>query len=90
MVEPKEQSCHGLTIKQLFSNSSFWVLMVVMVCASASELSISQWASAFVEAGLNVDKTIGDLFRPCGFALMMGISRTIYGKYGHGLNLTTS
>ncbi len=31
MVEPKEQSSHGLTIKQLFINSSFWLLMVVMV-----------------------------------------------------------
>ena len=39
------------------------------------------------ETGINVDKTIGDLFGPCGFALMMGISRTIYGKYGHMLNL---
>ena len=61
--------------------------MVVMVCAGASELFISQWALAFAKAGLNVDKTIGDLFGPCGFALMMGISRTIYGKYGHGLYL---
>ena len=57
----KEQSNHGLTIKQLFCNSSFWLLMVVMVCGGASELSISQWALAFAEAGLNVDKTIGDL-----------------------------
>ena len=31
MVEPREQSSHGLTIKQLFCNSSFWLLMVVMV-----------------------------------------------------------
>ena len=34
-----------------------------------------------------MDKTIGDLVGPCGFALMMGISRTIYGKYGHMVNL---
>ena len=61
--------------------------MVVMVCGGASELSISQWASAFAEAGLNMDKTIEDLFGPCGFVLMMGISRTIYGKYEHMLNL---
>ena len=58
-----------------------------MVCGGASQLSISQWALAFAEAGLNVDKTIGDLFGLCGFALMMGISRTIYGKYGHMLHL---
>ena len=59
----------------------------MMLCAGASEQAVSQWASAFAEQGLGVSKTIGDLAGPMAFALLMGISRLIYGKYGEKLNL---
>ena len=44
-------------------------------------------ASAFAEQGLGVNKTIGDLAGPMFFAVMMGISRAFYGKYGDKLDL---
>lgn len=77
----------GLTIKQLFSQKVFWILMLMMMCAGASEQAVSQWASTFAEQGLGVSKTIGDLAGPMAFAMLMGISRLIYGKYGHKLDL---
>lgn len=77
----------GLTIKQLFSQRIFAVLMLMMLCAGASEQVVSQWASAFAEKGLGVSKTVGDLAGPMAFAMMMGISRLIYGKYGHKIDL---
>ncbi len=77
----------GLTITQLFRKKIFWMLMLMMMCAGASEQAVSQWASTFAEQGLGVSKTIGDLAGPMAFAMMMGISRLIYGKYGHKLNL---
>ena len=60
----------------------------LMVCAGASELSMSQWASAFAESALGLSKTVGDLAGPCLFAVAMGISRVIYGKFGTRLELT--
>lgn len=77
----------GLTIKQLFSQKVFWILMLMMMCAGASEQAVSQWASTFAEQGLGVSKTIGDLAGPMAFAMLMGTSRLIYGKYGHRLDL---
>lgn len=77
----------GLTIKQLFSQRIFAVLMLMMLCAGASEQVVGQWASAFAEKGLGVSKTVGDLAGPMAFAMMMGISRLIYGKYGHKIDL---
>lgn len=77
----------GLSISKLFRKKIFWVLILMMLCAGASEQAVSQWASTFAEQGLGVNKTIGDLAGPMAFALMMGISRLIYGKYGHKLNL---
>lgn len=77
----------GLTVKQLFTNNYFWILMLMMMCAGASEQAISQWTSTFAEQGLGVGKTAGDLAGPMSFALLMGTARLIYGKYGHTLNL---
>ena len=58
-----------------------------MVCAGASEQSVSQWASTFAEKGLGVSKTIGDLAGPMAFAILMGTARAFYGKYGERINL---
>ncbi|MBR3397920.1 MAG: MFS transporter, partial [Lachnospiraceae bacterium] len=65
----------------------FWILMVLMICAGASEHSMSQWASAFAESGLNLPKTVGDLAGPSCFALLMGIARALYGKYSERIPL---
>lgn len=75
------------SIKGLVKNKIFWLLMVIMICAGASEQAMSQWASAFAEAGLGVSKTIGDLAGPCAFAICMGLSRALYGKFSDKLPL---
>lgn len=77
----------GLTIGQLFCKKVFWVLMIMMICAGASEQAVSQWASVFAETGLHVSKTIGDLAGPMLFAFLMGSSRGFYGKYGERIDL---
>ena len=82
-----EEGERGLTLKELFGKKIFWLLMLMMVCAGASEQAVSQWASTFAEQGLGVSKTIGDLTGPMSFAFLMGISRLIYGKYGERINL---
>lgn len=77
----------GMNMKQLFGMKSFWILLIMMICAGASEQAVSQWASAFAEKGLGVSKTIGDLAGPMAFAILMGTSRAFYGKFGGHLNL---
>lgn len=78
----------GMTIRQLFRTGIFWLLLLLMVCAGSSELAMAQWASAFAESALHVSKTVGDLAGPCGFAILMGISRLLYGKFGDKIDLT--
>jgi len=58
-----------------------------MICSGASELAMAQWASAYAEAALGLSKALGDLAGPCMFAVTMGISRIIFGKYGEQLDL---
>ncbi|MGG7057784.1 MFS transporter [Clostridium tertium] len=85
-----EDGENGLTIKDLISNKMFWIMVILMICAGASEQSVSQWASTFAEKGLGVNKTIGDLTGPMFFAIMMGISRVLYSKFGEKMNLEKS
>lgn len=77
----------GMSIRQLFSTKLFWIFCLLMVCAGASEQSMSQWASAFAESGLKVSKTLGDLAGPCLFSVLMGISRVFYAKFSEKIRL---
>ena len=79
----------GMTLPELFKSKVFWLLMVMMLCAGASEQAVSQWASAFAEQGLGISKAMGDLVGPMSFAIFMGSARAFYGKYGDKLNLDT-
>ena len=76
-----------ISIRNLLCHKVFWIIMLLMVCAGASEQAMSQWASAFTESALRIPKSVGDLAGPCAFAAFMGMSRTLYGKYAHRLPL---
>lgn len=77
----------GMSMFALFKSKIFWVLMLMMLCAGASEQAVSQWASTFAERGLGISKTLGDLAGPMAFAVLMGSARAFYGKYGDKINL---
>ena len=77
----------SFSLKQLLANKVFWIMVLMMIAAGASEQAVSQWASAFAEMGLGVDKAIGDLTGPMMFAVMMGVSRLFYGQYGEKIKL---
>lgn len=77
IVSEHEKLPFGTLLRQ----KAFWLIVVLMICAGASEQAMSQWASAFAESALSVSKTVGDLAGPCAFALCMGTARALYGKY---------
>ena len=77
-----------MSIRELIHTPVFWLMALLMVCSGASEISMSQWASAFTESALGVGKTVGDLAGPCLFAVLMGLARAFYGKYSEKLDLT--
>lgn len=87
MAQLLEEGDKGLSVKELASMRMFWVLMVMMLCAGASEQAVSQWASALAEKGFGISKTLGDLIGPMAFAILMGAARGYYGKFGDRINL---
>ena len=86
-IEHLVEEGKGMSIGQLAKRPLFWVAVVLMICAAASELSMAQWASAYAESALGLSKTLGDLLGPCLFAVTMGLSRVIYGRWGDRIDL---
>lgn len=88
IAKPLDEGDAGMSVGELLGSRVFWVLVVMMLCAGASEQSVSQWASAFAERGLQVGKTMGDLAGPMMFALLMGTARLLYAKIGSRWDLS--
>ena len=80
----------GMAMRELLSSKAFVMALLLMTCAGASELSVSQWASIFAEKSLGVSKVLGDLLGPCMFALLMGMGRLLYSLYGSHAHLHTA
>ena len=78
----------SMNIGQLLRRPLFWLIIILMICSGASEATMAQWASAFTEAAIGVSKTVGDLAGPGLFAMFMGISRMLYGKFSEKLDLS--
>ena len=76
----------GMGIRELFKTPLFWLAICLMISSGASELA---WLNGIGlrRSSIGIVKTIGDLAGPCMFAVTMGISRVIFGKYGDRMDL---
>ncbi len=49
---------------------------------SCAENSMSNWISSYMENALQIDKAIGDILGVAMFAVLLGIARISYGRFG--------
>lgn len=54
---------------------------------SCAENAMSNWISGFMEAELHIDKAIGDILGVAMFAILLGITRISYAKWGKNISL---
>lgn len=87
-IEHLVEDGKSMGVRELLKTPIFWLMILLMVCSGASEATMAQWASAFTESAIGVSKTVGDLAGPCLFAMFMGVSRILYGKFSPKLDLT--
>lgn len=87
-IERLVEDGKSMGVRELLKTPIFWLMILLMVCSGASEATMAQWASAFTESAIGVSKTVGDLAGPCLFAMFMGVSRILYGKFSQKLDLT--
>ena len=63
----------------------FALIVLCIFLGGAAETTMSNWVSSYVENVLLLDKALGDILGMAVFAVMLGIARTLYGKYGRNI-----
>jgi MFS family permease len=89
-IAPMLPETETIRLRDLAKLPVFFVCLLMMLCAGASEQAVAQWASLFAEKALGAPKVFGDIFGPAMFALLMGTGRVIYGIWGTRLPLFPS
>ncbi len=69
-------------IKPILKNKQMWLCFFAIFLGGASENTMSQWCSGYIEASLGIPKFWGDLFGLAIFGFALGLGRTLYAKFG--------
>ena len=70
---------------EMLKNKGVWLCIIAIFLGGASECTMAQWSSSYLEQALDIPKVWGDIFGVAMFALMLGLGRTFYGKYGKSI-----
>ena len=70
---------------QLLKNSGVWLCVAGIFLGGASELVMAQWASGYLEQSMGIPKVWGDVLGVALFSMMLGMGRTLYGKFGRNI-----
>ena len=66
----------------------FFALAICAACiffGSCAENAMSNWISSYMEKSLRIDKAIGDILGVAMFAILLGIARISYAKFGKNI-----
>ncbi len=66
----------------LLKNRGMWICLAAIFLGGASECTMGQWASGYLEQALGIPKVWGDVFGVTLFSVMLGLGRSLYGKIG--------
>ncbi len=65
------------------------IVLALCVCCiflgSAAENVMTNWVSGYIESVLKISKAVGDIFGLALFAVLLGMGRTLYAKYGRNI-----
>ncbi len=78
-----------MPMRSLFKSPVFILSLCTIIFGAASEVTMAQWASAFIERGLALPKLLGDMLGVCGFAFFLALGRTMYGIKGRRVSIHT-
>jgi fucose permease len=70
---------------EIFKNNGIWLLFFAIFFGGASEVTMAQWSSSYLELSLGLPKVWGDIFGVALFAVMLGLGRTLYSKFGKNI-----
>ena len=69
-------------VVSLLKKPTVWLCVFAIFLGGASECTMAQWSSGYLEQALNIPKVWGDIFGVAMFGFMLGLGRTLYAKCG--------
>ena len=69
----------------MLKNKTLWLCVIAIFLGGASEVTMAQWCSSYLEQSLGISKVLGDIFGAAAFAVTLGIGRSLYAKYGKNI-----
>ena len=69
----------------MLKNKTLWLCVVAIFVGGASECTMAQWSSGYLEQALNIPKVWGDIFGVALFAIMLGLGRSLYAEVGKNI-----
>ena len=67
-------------------NKTLWLCVIMIFFGGASEVTMAQWSSTFLEQALGLPKIWGDILGVALFSVMLGMGRTLYSKIGQKIS----
>lgn len=68
-----------------FKKGSLWLCVAAIFLGGASEVTMAQWASSYLEQAIGISKVWGDVFGVALFGMTLGIGRTLYANIGKNI-----
>jgi MFS family permease len=84
-IPPMETPEKASGALKLLKNRGVWLCVGAIFLGGASECTMAQWSSGYLEQALNIPKVWGDLFGVALFSVMLGTGRTLYSKIGKNI-----
>lgn len=70
----------------LVKDKGLWLCFFAIFVGSILENTMSQWSSSYIEKALGIEKVWGDVFGVAMFAVMLGLGRSLYAKFGTNIS----
>ena len=67
---------------EFIKNKGVWLCVFAIFLGGASECTMAQWVSGYLEQALSIPKIWGDIFGVALFAAALGLGRSLYAKIG--------
>lgn len=71
---------------EFLKSRGLWICVFGIFLGGAAECTMAQWCSGYLENALQIPKVWGDIFGVALFAVMLGLGRTLYAKYGKNIS----
>ena len=81
-IPPMETPQKVSGVLEHLKKKELWLCVLAIFLGGASECTMAQWSSGYLEQALGIPKVWGDVFGVALFGLTLGLGRTLYSKYG--------